>query len=78
MTRIEKLVDRIRAKPPEANFKDVETLLNAYGWQRSRQRGSHVTFSKAGEFPITIPLVQGKRVKRTYLAEVCERLGLDL
>jgi predicted RNA binding protein YcfA (HicA-like mRNA interferase family) len=77
MTRLDKLVDRIRAKSPEADFSDVQTLLIAYGWQRGRQRGSHVTFVKEGEYPISIPLVQGRRVKRTYLVDICERLGFD-
>ena len=78
MTRLDKLIDRIRARPPKADFSDVKTVLIAYGWERRRQRGSHVTFMKAGEYPIVVPLVQGRRVKRTYLVEICERLGLDL
>lgn len=78
MTRLDKLVDRIRAKPPEADFSDVQTLLIACGWRRGRQRGSDVTFVKEGEFPMTFPLVQGRRVKRTYLVDICERPGFDI
>lgn len=78
MTRLEKIADRIRARPPQADFKDVETLLAAYGWHRTCQKGSHITFKKEGVYPITVPLIEGRRVARTYLDMICDRLGLDL
>jgi predicted RNA binding protein YcfA (HicA-like mRNA interferase family) len=42
----------------------------------ARQRGSHVTFAKSGELPITVPIRDGK-VGRIYLVDICSRLGLD-
>ena len=78
MTRRDKLVDRIRAQPTEADFEDVEVLLKAYGWTIDRQRGSHVIFVKHGERPIVVPKLGGRKVKRVYLVELCERLGLDV
>ena len=77
MTRIEKLIARIRARPPEADFDDVRSLLEAFGWMLDRERGSHASFSKAGEYPIVVPKHHGRRVKRAYLVLICERLGLD-
>ncbi len=77
MTKREKLVDRIRARPPEADFDDVWTLMKAYGWTIGRERGSHVTFVKPGERSITVPKHGGKKVKRVYLDQLCELLGLD-
>jgi len=77
LTQLEKLIARIRARPPQADFNDVENLLLAFGWRRGRQKGSHVIFTKDGERSITVPLVGGRRVKRVYLTEVCQRLGLD-
>jgi predicted RNA binding protein YcfA (HicA-like mRNA interferase family) len=78
LTQLEKLISRIRARPPEADFGDVKRLLVEYGWELARQKGSHVIFTKPHERSITVPLVDGKRVKRTYLTEICERLGLDI
>jgi predicted RNA binding protein YcfA (HicA-like mRNA interferase family) len=52
-------------------------VLQAYGWEEARRRGSHVTFRKAGEMPIVVPLVSGRKAKRRYLDMICERLGLD-
>jgi predicted RNA binding protein YcfA (HicA-like mRNA interferase family) len=77
VTRIEKLVERICARPPTARFSDVQTLLAALGWTIGRERGSHVTFVKEGECAIVVPKDGGRRVKRVYLDEICERLGLD-
>ena len=77
MTQFDKLIARILARPPEAEFRDVRHLLEAYGWQLDRIRGSHVHFTKSGERTLSIPLVRGRRVKRRYLDLVINRLGLN-
>ncbi len=77
MSRPGKLVEHIRRQPAEAVYSDVRTLLQAFGWQVDRQRGSHVTFVKAGELPIIFPLVGGRKVKRVYLDQICDALRLD-
>jgi predicted RNA binding protein YcfA (HicA-like mRNA interferase family) len=74
--RREKLVEKIRARPPAARFSDVRNLLLDSGWEQDRQKGSHVTFVKREEFPITVPIRDGK-VGRVYLDLICERLELD-
>jgi predicted RNA binding protein YcfA (HicA-like mRNA interferase family) len=76
VTRREQLISKIRARPVEADD-DVRALLELFGWEPGRESGSHVTFVKAGEFPITVPKVGGRTVKRTDLVQICERLGLD-
>ncbi len=76
MTRRDKLVQRILLRPPTASFQDVRSLLEMYGWTHDRTTGSHLTFTKAGEYPITVP-VHDKRVKRFYLDKICRELGLD-
>ena len=48
-----------------------------FDWKVARQTGSHVLFVKRGERTISVPLVSGRKVKRTYLDQICERLGLD-
>lgn len=77
MTTREKLIARICARPSEADASDVRALLEDFGWTLKRQRGSHQVFAKPGEFPLIVPLVQGRRVKRVYLDEIIERLGLE-
>lgn len=77
MARRDKLIARIRRRPAEADFGDVQALLRAFGWTLDRETGSHVIFVKPGEFPISVPKQHGRKVKRHYLDELCERLGLD-
>jgi predicted RNA binding protein YcfA (HicA-like mRNA interferase family) len=77
VTRREKLIERIRARPPEADFDDVRRVLEAFGWTLARERGSHAHFVKAGELTISVPRVGGRKVKRAYLNVICRRLGLD-
>lgn len=71
-----KLIQRICSRPPEARFRDVQRLLEAFGWTMARQRGSHVTFVQSGELPITVPIRDGQ-VGRFYLGDICSRLDLD-
>ncbi len=77
MTRIERLIERIRRRPVEVDFDDVERLLRHFGWTLDRVNGSHVTFVKSSEYPITVPKKGGRKVKGRYLDESCKRLRLD-
>ena len=77
MSQRDKLIARIVARPPIADFYDVRRVLELFGWEQARQSGSHVSFVKAGERPIIIPLQSGRKVKRVYLDQICERLRLD-
>ena len=77
MTRRERLIAKIRARPAEADVRDVIVILEALGWKLDRQSGSHMVFIKDGEQLLSIPLVSGRRVKRIYLDQICRRLGLD-
>jgi predicted RNA binding protein YcfA (HicA-like mRNA interferase family) len=77
LTRREKLIAKIVARPPEADANDVRSVLEEFGWMFRHQTGSHMTFAKPGERSMSIPLVSGRRVKRIYLDQICQRLGLD-
>ena len=77
MSRREKLISRIRARPSETDFSDVQAVLEYFGWTFDREKGSHATFTKPGEAPLTVPKVGGRKVKRTYLTILCARLGLE-
>lgn len=77
MTKNEKLIERIRARPPEADCDDVWTLMKAFGWTIGRGRGSQVTFVKEGQRSATVPKQGGRKVKRVDLDLLCDLLGLD-
>jgi predicted RNA binding protein YcfA (HicA-like mRNA interferase family) len=77
MGDIDKLVERICRRPPEARFDDVRRMLEAFGWDMRRQKGSHVTFVKTGRAILVISK-HNEKVKRAYLDDICEQLGLEL
>lgn len=77
MAQLDRLVQRIRARHREADFNDARRLLEAYGRIFTRQKGSHVHFTKAGERIQTVPLVSGRYVKRYILDQIIDRLELD-
>ena len=77
MTRLEKLIERLRARPPELDHQEVAAILQAFGWTMTRQRGSHVSYTKKGERTISIPLRSGRKVRRAYLDLICKQLRLD-
>lgn len=77
VTKREKLIERMRARPVEAEFNDVKALLEAFGWTHDRTNGSHHTFNKDDERSLTVSTVSGRKVKRYQIDQVCVRLGLD-
>ncbi len=77
MARIAKLIARALRKPPDLRFSEVRRILEHFGYKEDRQSGSHVVFTKKGEYPISVPLIGGKKVKRTYILEIIDLLGLE-
>ncbi len=77
VSRLCKLIETLLRLPPEAKFKDVEKILEEFGWELNRTRGSHHVFTKPGRRPLTVPTVKGRTVKTTYLKKLIELLELE-
>ena len=77
MARLEKLVELLLREPPEVSFQDVVKVLEAFGYKERPSKSGHRVFDKPGEYPITVPTVKGRRVKRAYITMLVERLGLE-
>lgn len=77
MARIEKLVELFLREPPEVSFEDVVKVLAAFGYKKRPSKAGHRVFSKPAEYPITVPTVKGRRVKRVYVRMIIERLELE-
>ena len=76
MPPVDRLVERICRRPPEAEFADVRRLLEAFDWVLDECEGSHCVFRKPRVNPISVPQ-HNKKVERRYLDLICERLDLD-
>lgn len=77
MSQLEKLVAKFLRQPPEVRFKEVVTLLEAFGYWQHSVKGSHFTFVRRGARPITVPTVKGRRVKKYYVQRINEILELE-
>ncbi len=78
MSGIEKLIKKILTRPTDMDFKNVERLLLYKGFKLSKGKGGHRVFTKMEtDQVISVPTVQGHRVKRVYLQELLKLLELE-
>ncbi|MCP2730990.1 type II toxin-antitoxin system HicA family toxin [Limnofasciculus baicalensis] len=76
MSKLSKLIKYLLSRPPEARFEDISYVLEAFGYQEIRSRGSHHAFENEEGEVIIIPKKGGKKVKRTYIEETIRLLDL--
>ena len=76
MSKLEKLLQRIKNNPKAVRFEEIEKLLLRRGFIESQAGGgsSHYTYKKPGGRSLTIPR-QIPYVKEYYVSDVLEALG---
>jgi predicted RNA binding protein YcfA (HicA-like mRNA interferase family) len=77
MGKLEKLVEQFLNKPPEVRFEDVRYLLEAFGFEEKRSKGSHHSFRDSQGRKITVPKKGGQKVKGVYVQQIVELLNLE-
>jgi predicted RNA binding protein YcfA (HicA-like mRNA interferase family) len=77
MTKLSKLIQSFLAKPPEVRFEDVRYVLEAFGFEEKRLRGSHHTFENEVGNVIVISKKGGQKVKRIYVQRIVQLLELE-
>lgn len=77
MSKREKLLQKMLAKPPEITFREFESFMELHGWSKARQNASHAIFTSGSGEMLTVPQKHGKMVKRTYIILALKRLGLE-
>lgn len=65
MSRIDKQLDRMRHNPRDWDIEDLKTLAKRFAVDWRQPGTSHVTFSVAGQIPVTVPA--HKPVKPIYV-----------
>ena len=75
--KLEKLVEQFLNKPPEVRFEDVRYLLEAFGFEEKRSKGSHHSFRDSQGRKITVPKKGGQKVKGIYVQQIVELLNLE-
>ena len=76
MSKLEKLLQRIKNNPRTVRFEELDKILRREGYECSQPRGgsSHYTYRKAGFRSLTIPR-QIPYVNECYVRDVLEELG---
>lgn len=72
-----KLLEKLQDHPKAVTPAELERVLQAFGYERARQKGSHRTYTKAGEYPIVVPYKR-PHVGRIYVEQVIVRLTTEL
>ena len=72
MTQWDKLLEKLTSCSSEIRYQDLEHILFYFGYTKKETNSgsSHVTFRKAGHYPITIP--RHSPIKKAYI-----KLGRD-
>jgi predicted RNA binding protein YcfA (HicA-like mRNA interferase family) len=73
MSKVEKLLARMRANPRDWNIDDLKTLAKRFYVDWRQPGTSHVTFSAKGHIPVTVPA--HKPVKPIYIKKFLELLN---
>ena len=68
-----KRLRELEQNPKEASPKEVRVVLEGFGYELARQTGSHQTFTKAGEYPIVVP-IRRPHINAVYVKKVIHRL----
>ena len=76
MSKLEKLLQRIKNNPKTVRFEELDKILKHEGYEPSQPRGgsSHYTYKKFGSRSLTIPR-QIPYVKEYYVSDVLATLG---
>jgi len=78
MSGLKRPLKKFVRKPGTVTADDVERLLvDHFGYRKSSKSGSHDVFHKEGSYPITVPKLKGRHVKRLYVKQLVKILGLE-
>lgn len=72
-----KLVKLFLSKPINVRFEEVRALLNAFGFEEVRSKGSHHIFRNSEGRTQVVPKKGGQKVKRAYVGEIVDLLNLE-
>lgn len=73
MVSVEKLLAKMRRRPPEMPLREVQQVMEHLGWTLDRTSGSHFIYQRNGHH-LSIPS-HGGSVKRAYLIQILNTAG---
>jgi predicted RNA binding protein YcfA (HicA-like mRNA interferase family) len=77
MSKLKKLVEQFLKQPLEVRFQNVCYVLEAFGFEEKRSKGSYHSFRDSQGRTITVPKTGGQKVKCVYVQQLVELLNLE-
>lgn len=74
MSTVDKIIDKMHRQPNGIRAVDAEKVLNAFGYEAVRQRGSHRHYlnKKSGDL---VTIKQENPLKKAYVEDILNRIG---
>lgn len=77
MSRRRKLIERFLNSPETIGIAEIRQLMAELGYEEHSKAGSHCVFHKKGSYPLCVPTMEGRKVKRFYVRRLSETLNLE-
>lgn len=71
---IEKIIDKMKRQPNGIRPEEADKVLNAYGYEGVRQKGSHKQYLKR-ETGDVVTIKQENPLKKAYVIDILRRIG---
>ena len=73
MADIDKIINKMKRQPHGIKLQEIEKVLKAYGYERVRQKGSHITYKNNFAGERVVLAIHGKNtLKRAYVENILE------
>jgi len=76
MPSVEKIIEKMKNQPNGIILQEIEKVLKAYGYNKDRQRGSHILYDNNGKkFGFAI---HGKdTIKECYIKDILRKIDKE-
>ncbi|MCH5259059.1 MAG: type II toxin-antitoxin system HicA family toxin [Lachnospiraceae bacterium] len=74
MPTVEKIIEKMKRQPNSTRVSEAEKVLNAFGYEAVRQKGSHKHYlnKRSGDL---ITIKQENPLKKVYVVDILKRIG---
>lgn len=73
MSKVDKIIDKMKRQPNGIRPDEAEKVLNAYGYQCVRQKGSHRQYLNKSTGKMTT-IKQENPLKKVYVIDILNRI----
>ena len=75
MPSVEKIIKKMQNQPNGIKLQEVEKVLNEYGYNKNRQKGSHIIYKNELGEVIGLAIHGKDTIKRDYIEIMLKMIG---